>query len=32
MTGGKVALGDDPITVATDIEAHINKKRKKMGI
>ena len=32
LTGGKVALGDDPIQVAADIEAHINKKRKKMGI
>jgi carbon-monoxide dehydrogenase catalytic subunit len=32
LTGGKVALGDDPIQVATDIETHINKKREKMGI
>lgn len=32
ITGGKVALGDDPIQVALDIEAHINKKRKKMGL
>ena len=32
LTGGKVALGDDPIQVATDIEAHIMKKRKKLGL
>lgn len=32
MTGGKIALGDDPIQVATDIEAHIISKRKKMGL
>jgi carbon-monoxide dehydrogenase catalytic subunit len=32
LTGGKVALGDDPIQVATDIEAHIMKKRQKMGL
>jgi anaerobic carbon-monoxide dehydrogenase catalytic subunit len=32
VTGGKVALGDDPIQVANDIEAHIIKKRKGLGL
>jgi carbon-monoxide dehydrogenase catalytic subunit len=32
LTGGKVALGDDPVQVADDIEAHILKKRAKMGL
>ncbi len=32
LTGGKVALGDDPVQVATDIEAHILKKRQKLGL
>ncbi|MDD3172402.1 MAG: anaerobic carbon-monoxide dehydrogenase catalytic subunit [Herbinix sp.] len=32
LTGGKVALGDDPIQVAKDIEAHIIKKRQKLGL
>ncbi|WMJ80950.1 anaerobic carbon-monoxide dehydrogenase catalytic subunit [Clostridium sp. MB40-C1] len=32
LTGGKVALGDDPIEVANNIEAHIIGKRKKMGL
>ncbi|MPN08868.1 Carbon monoxide dehydrogenase [bioreactor metagenome] len=32
VTGGKVALGDDPVQVAKDIEAHINSKRKAMGL
>lgn len=32
ITGGKVALGDDPIQVAEGIEAHILKKRKKLGL
>jgi carbon-monoxide dehydrogenase catalytic subunit len=32
LTGGKVALGDDPIQVAEDIEAHIAGKRKKLGL
>lgn len=32
LTGGKIALGDDPIQVAKDIEAHILKKRKLMGL
>lgn len=32
LTGGKVAVGDDPVEAANGIEAHIMKKRKKMGI
>mgnify|MGYP001186422053 CR=1 FL=1 len=32
LTGGKVALGDDPVQVAKDIEAHIMSKRQKMGL
>jgi carbon-monoxide dehydrogenase catalytic subunit len=32
LTGGKIALGDDPVQVANDIEAHIMKKRKAMGL
>lgn len=32
LTGGKVALGDDPVEVANAIEAHINNKRKGMGL
>ena len=32
LTGGKVALGDDPVQVADDIEAHILKKRKHLGL
>ncbi|MPW24660.1 anaerobic carbon-monoxide dehydrogenase catalytic subunit [Alkalibaculum sp. M08DMB] len=32
LTGGKVALGDDPVQVAIDIETHINNKRKKLGM
>ncbi|RDU22542.1 anaerobic carbon-monoxide dehydrogenase catalytic subunit [Anaerosacchariphilus polymeriproducens] len=32
LTGGKIALGDDPVQVADDIEAHINSKRKAMGL
>lgn len=32
LTGGKVALGDDPVQAAKDIEAHILKKRKKLGL
>ena len=32
LTGGKVALGDNPVQVASDIEAHILKKRKGMGL
>lgn len=31
LTGGKVALGDDPVQAAKDIEAHILKKREKLG-
>lgn len=32
LTGGKIALGDDPIQVANNIEAHILSKRKAMGL
>jgi len=32
LTGGKVALGDDPIQAAKDIKAHILNKRKLMGL
>lgn len=32
LTGGKIALGDDPREVADGIEAHINKKRKGLGL
>jgi len=32
LTGGKVALGDDPVEAAKDIKAHILKKRKMMGL
>ncbi len=32
LTGGKIALGDDPVQVANDIESHIMKKRQKMGL
>ncbi|BBF41663.1 similar to carbon monoxide dehydrogenase CooS subunit [Lachnospiraceae bacterium KM106-2] len=32
MTGGKVALGDDPVEAAKAIEAHIISKRKKLGL
>lgn len=32
LTGGKVALGDDPIQIANDIETHINLKRKALGL
>ncbi|MCM8711187.1 anaerobic carbon-monoxide dehydrogenase catalytic subunit [Clostridium sp. SYSU_GA19001] len=32
VTGGKVALGDDPVEVANNIEAHIIKKRKGLGL
>ncbi|MDD3168095.1 MAG: anaerobic carbon-monoxide dehydrogenase catalytic subunit [Eubacteriales bacterium] len=32
LTGGKVALGDDPVEAAKDIKAHILKKRKQMGL
>lgn len=32
LTGGKVALGDDPIEVANNIEAHIMLKRKGLGL
>ena len=32
ISGGKIALGDDPVQVAKDIEAHIIEKRKGLGI
>lgn len=32
LTGGKVALGDDPVEVADNIEAHIIAKRKGLGL
>ena len=32
LTGGKVALGDDPVEAAKDIKQHILNKRKAMGL
>lgn len=32
ITGGKVILGDDPVGVADQIEAHIVKKRRELGL
>jgi carbon-monoxide dehydrogenase catalytic subunit len=32
VTGGKIALGDNPVEVAENIEAHIISKRKGMGL
>lgn len=32
LTGGKIALGDDPFEAAKAIEAHILSKRKKLGL
>ena len=32
LTGGKVALGDNPVEVAANIEAHIVSKRKGLGL
>lgn len=32
LTGGKIALGDDPEQIARDIEAHILQKRKGLGL
>lgn len=32
ITGGKIALGDDPVEVADDIERHIMDKRSKLGL
>ncbi|MFA7661136.1 MAG: carbon monoxide dehydrogenase, partial [Anaerovoracaceae bacterium] len=32
LTGGKVALGDDPVSVADNIESHILTKRKGLGL
>ncbi len=32
ITGGKIAIGEDPVAVAEDIAAHIDKKRAGLGI
>lgn len=32
LTGGKIALGEDPVLAANDIEAHILGKRKDLGL
>ncbi len=32
LTGGRIALGDDPVKVADDMEAHILSKRKELGL
>jgi carbon-monoxide dehydrogenase catalytic subunit len=32
LTGGKVALGDEPKEIADGIERHIRDKRKKLGL
>ncbi len=32
ITGGKVAIGEDPVQVAEDIATHIEKKRNELGI
>lgn len=32
LTGGKIAIGDDAVTIANGIEDHIMKKRKALGI
>ncbi|WP_418791326.1 hypothetical protein [Phosphitispora sp. TUW77] len=32
LTGGKIALGDDPLEIAIGIEEHIKKKRAKIGL
>lgn len=32
LTGGKVALGDDPVETAKGIEEHILRKRAKLGL
>lgn len=32
LTGGRIALGDDPIAVADDIDAHIRSKRAGLGL
>ncbi len=32
LTGGKIALGDDPVEVANNIESHILAKRKGLGL
>lgn len=32
LTGGKIAVGDDPVDIVNGIEEHINKKRKALGL
>ncbi|WGI18043.1 anaerobic carbon-monoxide dehydrogenase catalytic subunit [Methanonatronarchaeum sp. AMET-Sl] len=32
LTGGKIAVGDNPTEIANDIENHINKKRQELGL
>jgi carbon-monoxide dehydrogenase catalytic subunit len=32
LTGGKIALGDDPVEAANGIETHILSKRKALGL
>ncbi len=32
ITGGKLAVGDDPVEAVDDIEAHIEDKRKRLGL
>ncbi len=32
LTGGKIAIGDDPVQAAKDMKAHILKKRQQMGL
>ncbi|MHC1573632.1 MAG: anaerobic carbon-monoxide dehydrogenase catalytic subunit, partial [Candidatus Syntropharchaeales archaeon] len=32
LTGGKIAVGDDPVEIVDGIEEHIKKKRSKLGI
>jgi carbon-monoxide dehydrogenase catalytic subunit len=32
LTGGKIALGDEPKAIADGIEAHIMEKRQKLGL
>ena len=32
LTGGKMAVGDDPAEIANDIEKHIQTKRNELGL
>ncbi len=32
LTGGKLAVGDDPVDIADGIEDHIEKKRQGLGL